>query len=127
MAELYIPKGVVAASKAQALAILDDWLRYSTAATIGNAEYGATEWMTIMVDGRRLVMNSNTKRLAIMHLVVAGANTPWYLVVPKLNAARRRVDDGPPRRAVALNPDDRVPGLYVYYRGSYGENVPAAV
>lgn len=84
-AATYIPRDITVSSKTELATILTDWLSDSSAKTIGDVgTFGRKPWIRLNLDGIKLVLNSDTKRHAVMeyvdHAGRVGVESPWTMI-----------------------------------------------
>lgn len=105
----HLAQGRLVSGKRQLTELLQEWLRHSSAPTVGDVgAFGGRPWLRIEVGGHRVVLNADTKRAAVEAFVRGSApdpEQPWRVVAN----ARGRVNK------VLPNPGaDPVPGWYAY-------------
>ena len=102
----YVPRGSVVESKTDLVALLEAWLVTSDAATIGDVStFGGRAWLTIKLDGHKVVLNSDTKREAVEAFVRSGGyDTAWHVIANSKGTVNK----------VVYTLSEDLPGWYCY-------------
>ena len=105
----HLSKGLRLTGKRQLIDVLHEWLRRSSAETIGEvAEYGGRAWLHVEVAGHEVVLNADTKRAAVETFVRDSTPDPFRAWRVAANT-RGRVNKVLPDPAGQL-----LPGWYAY-------------
>ena len=107
----WMPRGQRFRSKDELLVALRQWLRSSSAPTIGDTKlFRGRPWITIEIGSSRVKINADTTREAVRNIVGAvggNPNKPWRVVANQ---------NGRINKVVVT--DSREPGWYAYLTDS---------
>lgn len=108
-ADEYVPAGTTVHSKSELVALLTRWAQQSAALTIGDiGSFGGKAWITIQLGDHQAVLNSDTKRSAVLACLAYAAEHPaddtWHVVANSRGTINR----------VVYRTDTPLPGWYCY-------------
>lgn len=105
----HVPRGLRLGAKRELVEVLSGWLRDSGASTIGEVgTFGGRPWLRVDVGGHEVVLNADTKRVAVEVFVrdnLSEPNRPWRVVANRGGRINK----------VLPGPDpELLPGWYAY-------------